>query len=42
MRDVRETDLSEWNDIVDTDTAATFDQATHDAWEISRNEISIV
>jgi hypothetical protein len=32
--DVTETDLSEWNDIVDAYTVATFDQATHDAWEL--------
>jgi hypothetical protein len=42
MGDVRETDLSQWNDVVDSHTVATFDQATHDAWEIARNEISIV
>ena len=31
MGDVRETDLSDWNDIVYAYTVVSFDQATHDA-----------
>jgi len=40
--DNQEADVDSWADIEDPITMVTFDQATHDAWEVAKQEISIV
>jgi hypothetical protein len=42
IKEATETDPPEWNDILYPETVATFNQATHDASEIARREISTV
>ena len=40
--DDQEADVDSWADIEDPITMVTFDQATHDAWEVAKQEILIV